>query len=126
MAIQKKIQIKCEYKSLVSSGPNEQNNCREISILRNMYGDPQRFVQIFQNFLSNALKFTSVGGNINVTITILEIQSLMSEEKYESMKSALMNRIVAEVNKEEQLAMLYENDSVLIRSIKDDSLRIIK
>ena len=33
-----------------------------LNELANVYGDPRRFVQIMQNFLSNAVKFTSKKG----------------------------------------------------------------
>jgi signal transduction histidine kinase len=54
---------------------------KDLNILSNVYGDPRRFVQIMQNFLSNALKFTDKGGDVTIMVSILEIQDIRSEEK---------------------------------------------
>ena len=39
---------------------------------RQIYGDSSRYLQIFLNFLSNALKFTDSEGQITVRLSILE------------------------------------------------------
>lgn len=38
-----------------------------------LYGDQNRYMQIFNNFLSNALKFTSQDGQISVNIVLQEL-----------------------------------------------------
>ena len=52
----------------------------DLEILRNVYGDPRRFIQIMQNFLSNALKFTNKNGDITIVTSLLEVQEIQSEE----------------------------------------------
>lgn len=41
-----------------------------------VHGDKSRYMQIFLNFLSNAIKFTQPGGKISLRIVILEIQNI--------------------------------------------------
>jgi signal transduction histidine kinase len=40
------------------------------NILRDILGDKGRYIQILQNFLSNAVKFTINDGSIRVVVTI--------------------------------------------------------
>jgi signal transduction histidine kinase len=67
MATQKSISIKCRYfdktgSSLVIDEESVDFLLVDLNVLENVYGDPRRFVQIMQNFLSNAVKFTSKNG----------------------------------------------------------------
>ena len=71
----------------------------DLNILSNVYGDPRRFVQIMQNFLSNALKFTEKGGDVTVKVSILEIQDINSEEKKNHLKQALEENLSSKKNK---------------------------
>ena len=71
----------------------------DLNILSNVYGDPGRFVQIMQNFLSNALKFTEKGGDVTVKVSILEIQDINSEEKKNHLKQALEENLSSKKNK---------------------------
>jgi signal transduction histidine kinase len=45
----------------------------DIKFFESIYGDDKRYEQILLNFVSNALKFTNQGGNVDV---YLEIKSL--------------------------------------------------
>lgn len=47
-------------------------------IFCSVYNDKRRFLQIFLNFISNSLKFTSQGGFIKVHMKILEEQATES------------------------------------------------
>ena len=44
-----------------------------LKMIRCIYGDKRRFLQILLNFLSNALKFTLVGGSVSILIHIIEV-----------------------------------------------------
>ena len=43
-----------------------------LSLLKNVYGDAQRYLQIIVNFLSNAIKFTNKDGAIIIRLQIVE------------------------------------------------------
>ena len=62
---------------------------QELQILNNVYGDPRRFIQILQNFLSNAVKFTNKYGDVIIRVYLLEVQDILSKEHKECYKVAL-------------------------------------
>ena len=68
LAIKKKIKINEEY---ISDGENDVEK-----LLQNVYGDQRRYIQIIQNFLSNAVKFTNENGEIQIRLTLLEHQEV--------------------------------------------------
>jgi signal transduction histidine kinase len=43
-------------------------------VFKRIYNDKRRFLQIFLNFLSNSIKFTSFGGFIKIHLKIIEEQ----------------------------------------------------
>ena len=47
----------------------------------NIYGDKNRYEQIMLNFLSNALKFTSKEGSVEVQLDIKQVQKVKNGEK---------------------------------------------
>lgn len=51
-----------------------------MGILKCVYGDSERFIQIVQNFLSNAIKFTENGGAVGINVNLLEEQSIIDSE----------------------------------------------
>jgi signal transduction histidine kinase len=85
MAQQKNITIRCEYKDCTNGKDNNDLSQSlessisgsmipdndKINILKQVYGDPRRLIQILQNFLSNALKFTYKNKSIFVRIILL-------------------------------------------------------
>ena len=44
----------------------------QMNFLRNIWGDKQRYFQIFNNFLSNSVKFTPENGKVRVHLRIKE------------------------------------------------------
>ena len=106
MASQKEITIKCEFKDASKQSDqinlNSVNSSMSVSgdaqnigpvdnlaVMNKIYGDPNRFIQIMQNFLSNALKFTDKGGDITIRVTLMERQMLESVIAKKSRKKAL-------------------------------------
>ena len=79
MASQKSIEINSVFIDL-TNGVEQILDGQDISILKNVYGDPRRFIQIMQNFLSNALKFTSKNGKITIKVSLQEVQEIKSKE----------------------------------------------
>ena len=77
MASQKSIEINSVFIDL-TNGVEQILDGQDISILNNVYGDPRRFIQIMQNFLSNALKFTSKNGKITIKVSLQEVQEIKS------------------------------------------------
>ena len=43
-----------------------------LNLLNNIWGDKQRYLQIFNNFLSNSVKFTPNNGKVRVHIRITD------------------------------------------------------
>ena len=72
MALQKSIKITCQFFDCTGTSLEEPKSQDDILILKNVYGDPRRFIQIIQNFMSNALKFTDRGGDIFIRVSLLE------------------------------------------------------
>ena len=43
-----------------------------LDLIYQVYGDERRYMQIFMNFLSNALKFTNKNGSVTIAIDIMD------------------------------------------------------
>ena len=77
MASQKSITIECKFLDKTGSSlVSDEENCVDLfkvdlSELSSVYGDPVRFVQIMQNFLSNAVKFTDRRGIVAVKVILM-------------------------------------------------------
>ena len=52
----------------------EIDNERNLDFFNEIYGDKRRYVQILLNFLSNAIKFTNDGGNIVISLRVVDSQ----------------------------------------------------
>lgn len=50
------------------------DNRSHLSLLRNIRGDPQRYIQILLNFISNSMKFVDQGGKVEVKLRLKSIQ----------------------------------------------------
>jgi signal transduction histidine kinase len=97
----KNIDIKLSFKSKIQNKKEKKQNVnesyfsvtdsleldnKELSILNCIMGDQSRYIQILQNFLSNAVKFTNNGGTINVVVTMLEIQDIFGQKHKDALK----------------------------------------
>ena len=96
MASQKCIEINSVFIDLTNEEMEQildSSDEQDIPILNNVYGDPTRFIQIMQNFLSNALKFTSKKGKITIKVSLQEVQEIKSKEQKENYKLAIEKNI---------------------------------
>ena len=59
---------------------------KHLGLLQSIIGDDRRYHQILLNFLSNALKFSNSGGDVQVLINILDIQERMQEDEQQRIK----------------------------------------
>ena len=48
------------------------DNKYNIDLIRSMYGDQRRYMQILMNFLSNAIKFTNKNGSVSISIKVMD------------------------------------------------------
>ena len=83
LSSKKEIQISYSFRDRVSNRPDKSNKSQssvsnslqsedgKLGVLKGILGDQSRHVQILQNFLSNAVKFTNPGGKIQVIVSIL-------------------------------------------------------
>ena len=83
LSSKKEIQISYSFRDRVSNRPEKSNKSQssvsnslqskdvKLRVLKGILGDQSRYVQILQNFLSNAVKFTNPGGKIQVIVSIL-------------------------------------------------------
>ena len=57
-------------------------NARDLGLVVCVYGDKRRFIQIFNNILTNAMKFTNKGGSITILLEPKESreQSILSKK----------------------------------------------
>ena len=55
---------------------------KNLDLIRNLYGDGRRYLQILMNFLSNALKFTNKNGTVTVSIKVMDRQRHNDEIMY--------------------------------------------
>ena len=49
-------------------------NPEHTKYFESVYGDKNRYTQIFLNFISNSLKFTNTGGEVKVTLKIKSLK----------------------------------------------------
>ena len=78
----------------VSNQESDQSDLQDdLKILKNVYGDSRRIIQIIYNFLSNAIKFSNQNGTVSVIVTLTEEQDIVSEAAQKVLKSVLENNI---------------------------------
>ena len=53
-----------------------------LNLIKGIYGDSRRYLQILMNFLSNALKFTNRKGNVRISIQVKDRQKIDDDLMY--------------------------------------------
>ena len=103
---------------LGSISSNESDLGNDLNILNNVYGDSSRFVQIIQNFLSNALKFTDKNGKIIIKVSLQEVQEIKSEEHKENYKLALEQNMNISADKQSVIKSLFNKNSKVLHDVE--------
>lgn len=85
-------------------------NKKHLDLFHTFYGDQRRFMQIFLNFISNALKFTPSGGRIIVKLEAKEHMIIESKQNYERIRKNTLHEFKALTPSEVMAAI---NDSKL-------------
>jgi signal transduction histidine kinase len=84
----------------------------DLQILKLVYGDSRRIIQIIYNFLSNAIKFSNQNGTVSVKVTLTEEQDIVSEVAQKALKSVIDANISLEKDKELALIKIQEDNQI--------------
>ena len=105
MTKQKNIEIELVFKDARENFDIFELVDEDLKILTQVLGDQGRFIQIMQNFLSNAVKFTGQRGNIKVTTSLIEQQERMSYHEKEMLQNVFLENI-SHVNKDNTINLM--------------------
>lgn len=64
-----------------------------LEFLKNIQGDHNRYMQIFLNFLSNSIKFTPDGGQVEIEVKIKSIQNLISHSRRKDIEKKINSKV---------------------------------
>ena len=86
-------------------------NPEEVHYFTQVYGDPNRMMQVLINFVSNSLKFTREGGSVKIELSILNSQTIATNRSSAYITELVSSEESEEVSEDEYVTKLSPDEN---------------